>query len=89
LPLQQFYAKAPHYYVHTYIACLLDPLNAELNPICHLLAILGAHHILNISRIRVKLKVIIYLNLMLCFARYISNTCSQLISMETAEKDFF
>ena len=32
----------------------LNPLNAELNPICHLLALLGAHHILHISRIRVK-----------------------------------
>jgi ribosomal protein S14 len=31
-----------------------NPLNAELNPICHLLALLGAHHILHISRIRVK-----------------------------------
>jgi hypothetical protein len=29
-------------------------LNAELNPICHLLALLGAHHILHISRIRAK-----------------------------------
>jgi hypothetical protein len=39
-------------------ACLcliLNPLNAKLNPICHLLALLGAHHILHISRIRVKL----------------------------------
>ena len=32
----------------------LNPLNADLNPICHLLALLGAHHILHISRIRVK-----------------------------------
>jgi len=32
----------------------VNPLNAELNPICHLLALLGAHHILNVSRIRVK-----------------------------------
>jgi len=32
----------------------LNPLNAELNPICHLLALLGAHPILHISRIRVK-----------------------------------
>jgi hypothetical protein len=30
------------------------PLNAELNPICHLLALLETHHILHISRIRVK-----------------------------------
>jgi hypothetical protein len=29
-------------------------LNAELIPICHLLALLGAHHILQVSRIRVK-----------------------------------
>ena len=28
--------------------------NAELNPICHLLALLGAHHILHVSTIRVK-----------------------------------
>ena len=33
---------------------VFNPLNAELNPICHLLAFLGAHHILHISRIRVK-----------------------------------
>jgi len=32
----------------------MNPLNAELNPICHLLALLGAHHILHISRIRVN-----------------------------------
>ena len=31
-----------------------NTLNAELNTICHLLALLGAHHILNVSRIRVK-----------------------------------
>ena len=34
----------------------LNPLNTELNPICHLLALLGAHHILHFSRIRVNLK---------------------------------
>jgi len=32
----------------------INPLNAELNPICHMLALLGAHHILHVSRIRVK-----------------------------------
>jgi len=32
----------------------LNPLNAELNPICHLMALLGAHHIFHVSRIRVK-----------------------------------
>ena len=29
-------------------------LNDELNPICHLLTLLGAHHILHVSRLRVK-----------------------------------
>jgi hypothetical protein len=32
----------------------INTLNTELNPICHLLALLGAHHILHVSRIRVK-----------------------------------
>ena len=31
-----------------------NPLNAELNPICYLLALLGAYHVLHVSRIRVK-----------------------------------
>jgi hypothetical protein len=31
-----------------------NPLNAELNPTFHLLALLGAHHILHVSGIRVK-----------------------------------
>jgi len=33
---------------------LFNPLNVELNPLCHLLALLGAHHILHVSRIRVN-----------------------------------
>jgi hypothetical protein len=36
--------------------CHFNSLNAELNPICHLLALLGAHHIFHVSRIRVKLR---------------------------------
>ena len=31
-----------------------NPLNAKLNPICHLLALLGAHHIIHVSGLRVK-----------------------------------
>ena len=31
-----------------------NPLNPELNPICYLLALLGAHHFLHVSRISVK-----------------------------------
>ena len=33
----------------------VNPLNPELNPICYLLALLGAHQFLHVSRIRVKL----------------------------------
>jgi len=33
----------------------VNPLNTELNPICYLLALLGAHHFLHLSRIRVQL----------------------------------
>jgi len=32
----------------------INPLNAELNPICHLLELLGAHPILHVNRTRVK-----------------------------------
>jgi hypothetical protein len=37
--------------------CILlyfNPLNAELNPICQLLALLRARHILHVSGLRVK-----------------------------------
>jgi hypothetical protein len=34
----------------------INPLKTQLNPICHLLALLGAHHILHVSRISVNSK---------------------------------
>jgi len=33
---------------------LINLLNTELNPICHLLALFGAHHIFHVSGVRVK-----------------------------------
>ena len=49
-----------HLVVYFYTICIMiqgtmniNPLNAELNPICYLLALL-AHHFLHVSRIRVK-----------------------------------
>jgi hypothetical protein len=33
---------------------MINPLNAELNPICHLLALLGGATIVVVSRLRVK-----------------------------------
>jgi len=44
-------------YQHEVRAVHTLTLNAELNPICHLLELLGAHHILHIFRIRVKLSM--------------------------------
>jgi len=41
-------------YVQWLTVNIFNPLNAELNPICYLLALLGAHHFLRVSRIRVK-----------------------------------
>ena len=35
--------------------CNVNPLKPELSPICYLLALLGAHHFLHVSRTRVKL----------------------------------
>jgi hypothetical protein len=34
----------------------MNTLNAEFNPICHLLALLGADHILHVSGIRVNIQ---------------------------------
>ena len=36
----------------------INPLKAKLNPVCHLLALLGSRHILHVSRIRGKLQCI-------------------------------
>jgi hypothetical protein len=45
---------------------VLNPLKAELNPICHLLALLGAHHILHVSGLRVNL---FFANIFLIFEK--------------------
>ena len=42
-------------HIQTNARITLNPLNAKLNPICHLLALLGAHPVLHISRIRVNI----------------------------------
>jgi len=38
-----------------FIHPIINPLNAKLNPICHFLALFGAHPILHVSRIRVNI----------------------------------
>jgi len=49
-----------HFFVRFswYSLCFkINHLNDELNPICHLLALLGAHHIFHVSRVRVKIHI--------------------------------
>jgi hypothetical protein len=38
----------------TIALAIINLLNAELNPICHLLTLLGVHHILHVGRIWVN-----------------------------------
>ena len=44
----------PQHSTLLYVYMCLTLLNAELNPICYLLALLGPHHILHVSRIRIN-----------------------------------
>jgi hypothetical protein len=55
-PLSFFFLTVKALHLIRYVFPIaFNPLNAELNPIRHFLALLGAHHILHVSRIRVKL----------------------------------
>jgi len=54
ITLVDFQLDAQNSYLFTYNT-FINPLKPELNPICYLLALLGAHHFLHVSRIRVKL----------------------------------
>jgi len=51
---------------------LLNPLNAELNPICRLLTLLGAHRILHVSRVRVNL----FFSIKCCLFHKLTFVCS-------------
>jgi hypothetical protein len=58
----QFFACSGRYCVSADVLCnylgtcehIINPLNAELNPICHLLALLGGATIVVVSRLRVN-----------------------------------
>jgi len=62
----------------------INPLNAELNHICYLLALLGAHHILHISRIRVQ----IYRTIILLVVSYGCETWSLTLREERGLRVF-
>ena len=40
--------------IRQFFTLCINPKNPELNPICYLLALLGAFHFLHVSRIRIK-----------------------------------
>ena len=46
-------------HITLHMAVNINPLNAELNPIRHLLALVGARHIVHVSRIRVKQELLL------------------------------
>ena len=50
------FTKHNSYIIHLAVNStdVLDHLNSELNPIRHLLALVGARHVVHVSRIRVK-----------------------------------
>ena len=50
-----YYKQCSLLYVSAIYSVHLNTLKPELIPICYLLALLGAHHFLHVSRIRVKL----------------------------------
>jgi hypothetical protein len=51
---------------------VLNPLNVELNPICHLLALAGAHNLVDVSRIRVNERYDYMLHLLLLYITSLS-----------------
>ena len=60
---------------------LFNTLNAELYPICYLLALLGAHHFLRVSRIRVKsLTLRLLMSYMLIKVQLDATVCSHLFT---------
>ena len=46
--------QGPPPWIRKDMSLLFNPLNPELNPMCCLLALVGTHHFLHVSRIRVK-----------------------------------
>jgi hypothetical protein len=64
----------------------INPLNAKSNPICHLLALLGAHHILHVSGLRVNLGYVTslkYVCVCVCVCIYIYSIYIYILYIES------
>ena len=66
-----YYKDKKSFVIYLRTKCI-NPLNAKLNPICHLLTLLGAHHILHVSRLRVNIRSTRQINIHK--GRYVSTT---------------
>jgi hypothetical protein len=72
------------FYDGTYRSCEITPLNTELNPICYLLALLGAHHFLHVSRIRVNAVLVCHcqaVTCMNCSAATLHEMCMNIVGV--------
>ena len=67
-----------------YVLSYINPLNAKLNPIYHLLALLGARHIFHVSRLRVKIVSVYVCHMSGCFEMYC--LCSGLVEINLIEQ---
>ena len=56
--LESISMAEPLAYPISYKLMVFSPLNAELNPICHMLALLGAPYIYDVSGLRVKSHIV-------------------------------
>jgi hypothetical protein len=54
----------------SHIIRLFNPLNADLNSIYHLLALVGAHHIFHISRVRVNAVTLRHAYYIVCLVHF-------------------
>jgi len=70
------------------LCTLFDPLNAQLNPICHLLALLGAHLILHVSGVRVNCASYVFLLLYFMYS-YCYVCCVLYILFSSCQLAFF
>ena len=58
-----------------------NPLNTKLNPICHLLALVGAHKIFHVSKVRVNIQQLYALPTLYLCVLYLSENKKQLVPL--------
>jgi hypothetical protein len=64
----------------------VNPLNAELNLICYLLALLGTHHIFHVSRIRVNISQRVVNSILVLSLYTVIHSCTWKYAMSQSGK---